>query len=159
MQFRVVIPDKCQAGQTIRIRCPDGTEATVRIPNGLRPGDSFVFELLGADQVQNPNPLVDSMRDKNGAVRLAAAATTAAAGVAGDDPARHKVPPLSSLSSSCGPNMVATAHHTFRDREVVTCQDFVLALSVGLIIGLAVVIGFWMGVLYVTRDFPPTGYE
>jgi hypothetical protein len=159
MQFRVVIPDKCQAGQTIRICLPDGTVTNARIPNGLRPGDSFVFELLAADQAQNPQAMIDSTRDKNGAIRLAAAAMTAAAGAAGDDPARHKVPPLSSSSSSCGPNMVATAHCTFRDREVVTCQDFVLALSVGLIIGLAVVIGFWMGVLYVTRDFPPTGYE
>mmetsp|Transcript_15452 Transcript_15452/g.21522 ORF Transcript_15452/g.21522 Transcript_15452/m.21522 type:complete len:116 (+) Transcript_15452:106-453(+) len=45
MQFRVVIPPHVSAGQTIRIRCPDGTVGDVKVPKGLKPGDSFIFEM------------------------------------------------------------------------------------------------------------------
>merc|ERR1712238_403766 len=46
MQFRVVIPDEgVEAGQIVRIHLEDGTEANVKIPNGLFSGDSFIFEL------------------------------------------------------------------------------------------------------------------
>jgi hypothetical protein len=45
MQFRVSIPDHVKAGQTIRIRCPDGSEGNVKVPKGLKGGDSFIFEM------------------------------------------------------------------------------------------------------------------
>ena len=45
MQFRVVIPSHVKAGQLIRIRCPDGTEGDVKVPKGLKSGDSFIFEM------------------------------------------------------------------------------------------------------------------
>jgi hypothetical protein len=45
MQFRVSIPDHVKAGQTIRIRCPDGSEGDVKVPKGLKGGDSFIFEM------------------------------------------------------------------------------------------------------------------
>jgi hypothetical protein len=147
MQFRVVIPDKCKPGQTIRIHCPDGTEANIKIPKGVKPGDSFIFE-LAADQLQNPKALLDSIKQKNGAVQLAA--TTDGTG----DGSRQKVP-----SSTSAQDKVAAAHSTFWDREIVNCQDFFFALSVGLVIGLAIILGFLMGILYVTRDFPAPEYE
>ena len=64
MQFRVVIPETgVKAGQTIRIRCLDGTEANVKVPDGLKPGDSFIFE-LSTDQLNNPQALLDNLQNK-----------------------------------------------------------------------------------------------
>lgn len=45
IQFRVVIPANVKPGQMLRIRCPDGTEGDVRVPKGLKPGNSFIFEM------------------------------------------------------------------------------------------------------------------
>lgn len=64
MQFRVAIPESVKAGQTIRIRCPDGTEASVKVPKGLTSGDSFVFE-LSVDQLTNPEALLETLKDKS----------------------------------------------------------------------------------------------
>jgi len=99
MQFRVVIPSQVKDGQIIRIRCPDGTEGDVKIPKGLKSGDSFVFEM----------PEAESER-----------------------PAEIK---------------------GFLDREIVNLQDFMMALAVGLFIGLSIVAGFLLGVLAVTDPF------
>jgi hypothetical protein len=63
MQFRVVIPEHVKSGQTIRIHCPDGTEANVKVPDGLSTGDSFIFE-MAVDQLKDPQALLDSLRDK-----------------------------------------------------------------------------------------------
>lgn len=43
--FRVCIPESVKAGQTIRIRCPDGSEGDVKVPKGLTGGQSFIFEM------------------------------------------------------------------------------------------------------------------
>jgi hypothetical protein len=63
MQFRVAIPENVKAGQNIRIRCPDGTEANVKVPKGLVSGDSFVFE-LAVDQLINPEALMETLKEK-----------------------------------------------------------------------------------------------
>lgn len=49
MQFRVSLPEHVKAGQTIRIRCPDGLEGDVKVPKGLKGGDSFIFEMPKAE--------------------------------------------------------------------------------------------------------------
>uniref|UniRef100_A0A7R9WR53 Uncharacterized protein n=1 Tax=Craspedostauros australis TaxID=1486917 RepID=A0A7R9WR53_9STRA len=41
---------------------------------------------------------------------------------------------------------------SFLDREISNFHDFLLALSVGVVIGLGIVIGFLLGVLYITSD-------
>eukprot|EP00980_Cylindrotheca_fusiformis_P011817 scaffold2816_cov121-Cylindrotheca_fusiformis.AAC.33 len=64
MQFRVAIPESVKEGQTIRIRCPDGTEASVKVPKGLKPGDSFVFE-LSVDQLTNPEALLETLNGQS----------------------------------------------------------------------------------------------
>ena len=64
MHFRVVIPENVKEGQTIRIRCPDGTEADVKIPGGLKPGDSFVFD-ISVDRLTNPQALLDTLKEKS----------------------------------------------------------------------------------------------
>lgn len=62
MQFRVVIPEHVKAGQTIRIHCPDGTEANVKVPKGMKTGDSFIFE-MAVDQLNNPEVLLETIRN------------------------------------------------------------------------------------------------
>jgi hypothetical protein len=74
MQFRVVIPDHVKAGQTIRIHCPDGTEANVKVPKGLKTGDSFIFE-MSVDQLNNPQALLDSLKEKTIGGKTASSST------------------------------------------------------------------------------------
>lgn len=64
MQFRVVIPENVKEGQTIRIRCPDGTEADVKIPGGLKPGDPFLFD-ISVDQLTNPQALLETLKENS----------------------------------------------------------------------------------------------
>jgi hypothetical protein len=64
MQFRVTIPENVKAGQNIRIRCPDGTEASVEVPKGLKSGDSFIFE-LSVDELTNPEALLETLKEKS----------------------------------------------------------------------------------------------
>eukprot|EP00548_Thalassiothrix_antarctica_P006296 CAMPEP_0194140006 /NCGR_PEP_ID=MMETSP0152-20130528/9602_1 /TAXON_ID=1049557 /ORGANISM="Thalassiothrix antarctica, Strain L6-D1" /LENGTH=141 /DNA_ID=CAMNT_0038838063 /DNA_START=48 /DNA_END=473 /DNA_ORIENTATION=+ len=111
MQFRVLIPSHITAGQLIRIRCPDGTEGEVKVPNGLKSGDSFVFEM-------------------------------------------PESPTSSSTSITSTPS---SSDKGFLDREIVNLQDFVMALAVGLLIGLSIVAGFLLGVLVVTAPQSTTG--
>lgn len=101
MHFRVSIPPNVKAGQVIRIRCPDGTEGDVKVPKGLKPGDTFVF----------------------------------------DFPAVKGLVPKSKKK---------TTSSSFLDREIASAHDFVMALAIGVIIGLSIVTGFLLGVLYVT---------
>lgn len=42
---------------------------------------------------------------------------------------------------------------SFLDREIINFQDFILALGIGLLIGVSIVLGFLMGVLFVTDPF------
>lgn len=98
MIFRVSIPPHVKAGQVIRIRCPDGTEGDVKVPKGLKGGDSFIFEM--------PTPALSSEKKKKS---------------------------------------------SFLDREIASFHDFFMALTVGVVIGLSIVTGFLLGVLYVTE--------
>jgi Na+-transporting methylmalonyl-CoA/oxaloacetate decarboxylase gamma subunit len=107
MQFRVVIPDHVKAGQTIRVHCPDGTEANVKVPKGMKTGDSFIFE-MSVDQLNNPEALLETIKKRD-------------------------------------------AEKGFLDREIVNAQDFLLALCVGLIIGMGIVFGFLIGILWATQ--------
>lgn len=54
MQFRVVVPSNVKPGQMLRIRCPDGTEGDVRVPKGLKPGNSFIFEMPTEEKTSKP---------------------------------------------------------------------------------------------------------
>lgn len=114
MQFRVVIPENVKEGQTIRVRCPDGTEADVKIPGGLKPGDSFVFD-ISVDRLTDPQALLDTLKEKS----------------------------MDSGSHS--------RRKGFLERDIVSMNDLLLALSVGLIIGLGIIFGFIVGILYATR--------
>ncbi len=45
----------------------------------------------------------------------------------------------------------ATKTRSFHDREIIDWQDFVLALTVGLLVGSAIVFGFLVGILHSTE--------
>mmetsp|Transcript_26535 Transcript_26535/g.44295 ORF Transcript_26535/g.44295 Transcript_26535/m.44295 type:complete len:177 (+) Transcript_26535:154-684(+) len=126
MQFRVTIPAHVKAGQVIRIRCPDGTEGDVKVPKGLRSGDSFVFEMPETGFSNNSNSGKtgnngDSSKDDSGKNGSAAPSST-------------------------------VEIRGFLDREIVNMQDFAMALGVGLLIGLSIVAGFLLGILHVTDN-------
>lgn len=39
---------------------------------------------------------------------------------------------------------------SFLDREIASLHDFIVALGLGVLIGLSIVIGFLLGILYIT---------
>lgn len=99
MQFRVSIPPHVKSGQSIRIRCPDGTEGDVKVPKGLKGGDSFIFEM--PKQTTKASSKIQSLQN-------------------------------------------------LLDQDISTLNDFAVAVAIGVIIGLSIVTGFVMGILYVT---------
>lgn len=124
MQFRVVLPEHVKAGQTIQIACPDGTLANVKVPKGVKIGDSFVFE-MPVDQLDQPDQLLTKVEPHS----------------TGSDG-----------SSATYPKGFTLKPTSFLDRDIASLHDLCLALSVGLIIGLGIVIGFLGGILYATRN-------
>ena len=196
MQFRVLIPDECEAGQIVRIHLQDGTEANVKIPNGVfQTGDnSFIFD-LPTHQLQNPQQLYtssDSNRSTTTTTTIPVGGgdnvtvvpatqidnsnlMTATASVIvtnnnshdGDDDNNNNnddddhnnnngsnTNRNKSSSSSSSSSSLKYARRSFLEREINDCQDFILALSVGLLVGSAIVIGFLFGILHVTSSYP-----
>ena len=144
MQFRVVIPDHVKAGQTIRIHCPDGTEANVKVPKGLKTGDSFIFE-MSVDQLKNPQALLNTLKDSGNNKQSTSKGPSGSGGNTKSD----------AVTDGDGNSTVSgrgSGKRGFLDREIVNVQDFLLALFVGLIIGVGIVLGFILGVLAVTED-------
>jgi len=47
---------------------------------------------------------------------------------------------------------------TFLKREIIDYRDFIFALSVGLLIGSSIVLGFLLGILHVTAPYPIDGH-
>lgn len=62
MQFRVDITESVKPGQMIRVSCPDGTQADVKVPKGVKTGESFDFE-IPVDELNNPQPLLDQLQE------------------------------------------------------------------------------------------------
>ena len=195
MQFKVVIPDQCAAGQTIRIHIRDGTEANVKIPNGLVSGDSFIFE-LPTNQMQNPQVLIlqQQQQQQESMRRQAATTTTTGDNINNNNAVPHAISEIetgytsnnddnddNNNNTNTNSNLITTTASIingdnksdqqqqqqqqqlprqksrqtgalFLEREVLDFQDFFLALSVGLLVGSAIVIGFLLGILHVTAD-------
>uniref|UniRef100_A0A7S1UNX3 Uncharacterized protein n=1 Tax=Grammatophora oceanica TaxID=210454 RepID=A0A7S1UNX3_9STRA len=134
-QFRVVIPDHVQPGQNIRIRCPDGSQGDVTVPPGLKSGDYFVFEMPDASSSS-------SSGDNNG--RGGNSSTTTTTTTTKRSSTSNNTTQIAKNISKNG------AVWGFLDREIVSLQDFLMALGVGLLIGFSIVCGFLLGVLFVT---------
>ncbi|OEU14778.1 hypothetical protein FRACYDRAFT_241333 [Fragilariopsis cylindrus CCMP1102] len=165
MQFRVLIPDECEAGQIVRIHLQDGTEANVKIPNGLfQTGDnSFIFD-LPTHQLQNPQQLYTSS-DSNRSTTTTTTTTIPVGGgdnvtvvpatqIANGDNNSNLMTATASVIKLSSSSSLKYARRSFLEREINDCQDFILALSVGLLVGSAIVIGFLFGILHVTSSYP-----
>jgi hypothetical protein len=213
MQFRVVIPDECEEGETLRIHIADGTEANVTIPSGLVRGDSFVFE-VPTEQMKNPQALLkeqqqeyqqeqeqqqQSKQNNNNNNKLSkrqqrkqknqqqnvhpiveietrphsefSLKLTTASLVVDIDAAHNSSidynnattdHPHNTLLPSPSPPAPAPALTTippsttqppkgFLEKEIIDCQDFMLALAIGLLVGAAIVFGFLLGILHSTE--------
>lgn len=44
-KLQAAVPPGAPPNALLRVRLPDGNEVNVRVPNGLKPGDSFIFEV------------------------------------------------------------------------------------------------------------------
>ena len=136
MQFRVVIPEHIRSGQFIKVHCPPdgkgskGREAELRVPKGLKPGDSFVFDIS----------------DKDSSIIIANDV----------DLLNHQIAAANSGASSKN-NRNKNGGNNFLDREVLHLKDFLVALGIGLIIGVSIVVGFILGVLSATSGIQDTG--
>ena len=156
MHFRVLVPKGVHAGQTIRVRCPDGSMGDVKIPKGLDPGDTFIFEMSVPDE--------NAVKEAQRARTTGAGSSSGAAGGGGSGLLPH-VPRgtggvATARSASVAGTAVSAAATTsstpshgcgFLDREIVDTRDFVAALGVGMLIGVSIVSGFLVGVLMVTE--------
>ena len=179
MQFRVVVPDRCEEGETLAIRISDGTNATVVVPSGigLVAGDSFVFE-IPTDRLKHPASLLlkeqqqqqttkrskkqqkkqknQQQQQQQQPIPIAeidtrpqphsddARRTAIASLVLVDDSSSGETEPSSSSSSRRNKT-------SFLEREICNGKDFLLALTVGLLVGSAIVFGFLLGILYSTE--------
>ncbi|CAB9505520.1 expressed unknown protein [Seminavis robusta] len=126
MQFRVVIPEHVRSGQYIKVHCPPdgkgsvGREAELRVPKGLKPGDSFVFDISDKDSSITIGHDVEALN-----------AQIAASKQGNSKNARNRKGGGSTTSNTAG-----TAGN-FLDREVLHLKDFLVALGIGLIIGIS----------------------
>ena len=147
MHFNVTVPKGVHAGQTLRVRCPDGSMGDVKIPKGLREGDSFIFEMSVPDETavkEAHKARADSASTAaGGAPGGTGTATTSSQGRGFLDRFRHEWNRTAYITSpeGCG----------FLDREIVDTRDFIAALGVGMLIGVSIVSGFLVGVLMVTE--------
>ena len=113
MQFRVVIPEHVRSGQYIKVHCPpDGKgslsrEAELRVPKGLKPGDSFVFDISDKDSSITIGHDVDNLN-----AQIAAANSSS-----------------SKNKKSQGQITSTGGKGNFLDREVLHLRDFLVALG------------------------------
>ena len=174
MQFRALVPENCKEGESLRVQISDGTTAKVAIPNGIMAGDSFLFN-IPTNQLNDPNSLKEELQKQSGknsnkqqnelksqqqehlqkAIPIAQVETRPHS----DDSTKTVVASLVTLEDSFSPDGTNEATATkgtkttrsFHDREIIDWQDFVLALTVGLLVGLAIVFGFLIGILHATE--------
>lgn len=163
MRFRGIVPDDAESGESLRIRISDGTEAIVTIPSGVGKGDSFLFE-LPTDQVKNPKALLKEEQQSTKTTKrrqkdqinhrqqvIIPTATVETKSISDDS--------MKTISASLvlvdreddSGKTKNTNKKTFLERDIIDCQDFVLALTVGLLVGTAIVFGFFMGIVYSTE--------
>lgn len=158
MNFRAIVPDKCNEGESLRIQISDGTNARVAIPNGLEGGDSFVFR-IPTDQLKDSKLLLEELEKQ---------ATQNSKKQQKKQTNKHQQsiptaqvetrPNSDDFTKLVMASPVALAdtnkerkQRLFHDREINNWQDFGLALTVGLLVGSAIVFGFLLGILHATE--------
>ena len=53
-RLQATVPQGAPANALLRVRLPDGQEVKVRVPEGLKPGDDFQFEVTSIGQIKSP---------------------------------------------------------------------------------------------------------
>mmetsp|Transcript_9690 Transcript_9690/g.21737 ORF Transcript_9690/g.21737 Transcript_9690/m.21737 type:complete len:161 (+) Transcript_9690:95-577(+) len=158
MQFRVIVPQGSKSGQTLRIRCPDGSMGDIAIPRGLKEGDTFIFQMDVPDE--NAVREAQKRQQQNGAAIDPSPATSSSASCGGGVGSRKRHQQGGSGGASVAGTAVTAAATTasvtspqgasFLDREIIDVRDFVAALGIGMLIGISIVAGFLVGVLMAT---------
>uniref|UniRef100_A0A6U6LE20 Uncharacterized protein n=1 Tax=Odontella aurita TaxID=265563 RepID=A0A6U6LE20_9STRA len=166
MHFRITIPPNVKPGQTVRIRCPDGTEGDVRVPKNLKAGDDFIFEMSGVDEDkvrEISRQLDDFETTKSGGGGGGGGEAGGAGGVSAKKKGGGHIHMSSEAATKAAANLAkqgalktvagrggGVSAASFLDREIINRQDFLTALAIGMMIGLSIVGGFLVGVLLVT---------
>mmetsp|Transcript_31470 Transcript_31470/g.72409 ORF Transcript_31470/g.72409 Transcript_31470/m.72409 type:complete len:141 (+) Transcript_31470:220-642(+) len=131
-RFRVVIPAHVQAGNVIRIRCPDGTEGNVKVPQGLGAGDSFLLEMPAlANHHYYPEPTKTTPQQQHqdstgGSFESSITSTTI------------------SMPPSSLPQSLSASHKSIRISSALS------VFGAGLLIGTSILSGFLVGILFAT---------
>lgn len=131
MQFRAVVPSNAKNGQPIKVKCPDGTEANVKLPASAKVGQEFLFELPAHVLL---DPSAAAYQSNRGILsKFFFLEETITSSRAGGKKNHH--PRISS-------------QHDFFNRY----GESITALIIGALLGLCIVTGFLSGILLVTRD-------
>jgi hypothetical protein len=134
MQFRAVVPSNAKNGQPIKVKCPDGTEANVKLPASAKVGQEFLFELPAHVLLDPSSAAYQSNRGILSNFFFLEETITSSSSRGGK---RTNHP----RTSSSHPN-------DFFNRY----GESITALIIGALLGLCIVTGFLSGILLVTRD-------
>uniref|UniRef100_A0A7S2XQB6 Uncharacterized protein n=1 Tax=Attheya septentrionalis TaxID=420275 RepID=A0A7S2XQB6_9STRA len=134
MQFRAVVPPNAKNGQPIKVKCPDGTEANVKLPASAKVGQEFLFELPAHVLLDPSSAAYQSNRGILSKFFFLEETITSSSSRGGK---RTNHP----RTSSSHPN-------DFFNRY----GESITALIIGALLGLCIVTGFLSGILLVTRD-------
>lgn len=161
MQLRVVIPDKVESGQCIRIRCPDGKEADLNVPDGLSSGDSFIVEINkngktggteagGGGSDNNDNNNKNNSNNKSQQSQSSSSASSLSTNIISSSSSNNNSSNNSNNNGNNKNNNKITIARIIK-KDVLYLRDFVAATIIGLMIGTSIVLGFLIGVLSVTN--------
>jgi hypothetical protein len=127
MQFRALIPQGVQPGQVVRVSV-NGVQLNIRVPKHSQPGDSFVFDIAKSELLRQ-----QQQQQKGADVKHTSTLILDA------------TPASASATSSSGLSL-----NTFYSKLGV-------AFGTALLIGLSILFGFMLGILYVTQPLGPNG--
>ena len=128
MQYRVTVPDGVDGGQIVSVNA-EGAQFNVRVPPEVKAGESFLFSLTPGQLAAAQQQLVDQ-----------------------DDSSTKNLDDDTMIQS---PVVIGTTKPI--DHTLILFHDFAdlgIALCLGCVIGMAIVVGFVMGVLFVTEPLP-----
>lgn len=170
MHFRAVIPDGVKAGETVRVMA-NNIPLNVKIPKSLKTGDEFVFQISeeelaraangaaaakatgvggnGGGPTQSGSKIKD--RSSSSSKKPAAGGEAVTPLLVDAEPASKKI-----SSSAVLPAMVSGAG-SGSGSAGNPYLEFGAALCIGVLIGLSIVFGFFLGVLAVTEPLGPNG--
>ena len=80
MKLQAAVPAGAPPNALLRVRLPDGNEVNVRVPEGLEPGDEFIFEVSSMGDPIAPPPPAATAAGGGGAIGGGGAGAANAAG-------------------------------------------------------------------------------